>query len=75
MRIKLTYSIGGVVASPQAELDAIIHQADQALYRAKNEGRNRAVLDCLMVSESACKQPNCPGDGKACPGGDKEAGL
>jgi diguanylate cyclase (GGDEF)-like protein len=73
-RIELTYSIGGVVTSPQAALDAIVHQADAALYRAKNEGRNRAVLDCLMVSESACKQPNCQGDGKACLGVAKEAG-
>ena len=66
-RIDLTYSIGGVMASPQSELDAIVRQADEALYRAKNEGRDRAVLDCLMVDPSGCEQPNCHGDGRGCP--------
>ena len=55
-RIDLTYSIGGAMASPQADLEAIIQRADEALYRAKNEGRDRAVLDCLIVDDSGCQQ-------------------
>jgi diguanylate cyclase (GGDEF)-like protein len=65
--IKLTYSIGGVMADPMANLDAIIHQADEALYRAKIEGRDRAVLDCLLLGESRCDLPICCGDDKTCP--------
>ena len=42
--ISLTYSIGGVLAEATASLDEIIKQADDALYRAKSEGRDRAVL-------------------------------
>lgn len=47
VHVDLTYSIGGVFADPAASLDEIIKQADDALYRAKHEGRNRAVLGRL----------------------------
>ncbi|MCK6391959.1 MAG: diguanylate cyclase [Azonexus sp.] len=40
----LTYCIGGVLADPAGELDEIIRQADDALYRAKHGGRDRAIL-------------------------------
>lgn len=66
-RIDLTYSIGGVMASPQASLDAIIQKADEALYRAKNEGRDRAVLDCLIVDDSGNQQLQCCGQDQPCP--------
>ena len=66
-RIDLTYSIGGVMASPQADLEAIIQRADEALYRAKNDGRDRAVLDCLIVDDSGCRQLKCCGRGQSCP--------
>jgi diguanylate cyclase (GGDEF)-like protein len=42
--VSLTYSIGGILADASVSLDEIIKQADDALYRAKNEGRDRAVL-------------------------------
>lgn len=43
----VTYSIGGVFASPSVKLDDVIRQADDALYRAKHAGRDRACLEVL----------------------------
>ncbi|HEX3808571.1 MAG TPA: PleD family two-component system response regulator [Rhizomicrobium sp.] len=45
-RIKVTVSIG-IAASAGADdnAEALLHRADQALYRAKREGRNRVVAD------------------------------
>ena len=42
--VSLTYSIGGILADATESLDEIIRQADDALYRAKHEGRDRAKL-------------------------------
>lgn len=42
----VTISIGFVVATPGQDLDALIKQADDALYHAKGAGRNRAVSWC-----------------------------
>lgn len=67
VRIDMTYSIGGVMASPQANLETIIRRADEALYRAKDGGRDRAVLDCLFVHDADCRQPHCCNDGQTCP--------
>ena len=67
VRIEMTYSIGGVMASPQANLETIIQRADEALYRAKDGGRDRAVLDCLFVHDADCRQPHCCNDGQTCP--------
>ena len=41
----VTFSAGVSCAGPGAgTLDALLHAADQALYQAKHDGRNRTVL-------------------------------
>ena len=43
--VKITISIGVTQVMPSDEThEAIFHRTDQALYKAKNSGRNRVVL-------------------------------
>jgi diguanylate cyclase (GGDEF)-like protein len=42
-RIRFTVSIG-LCCTPGCHLPQMIREADQGLYRAKREGRNRVVL-------------------------------
>ena len=51
----LTVSFGLVVSSNPTQMDAMYKCADRALYRAKEAGRNRSMLDPLQpeVAESA----------------------
>lgn len=44
VRLWLTISIGASLASPQADIDALLDNADRCLYAAKHQGRNRASL-------------------------------
>ncbi|NLC70470.1 MAG: diguanylate cyclase [Desulfuromonadaceae bacterium] len=44
MNAAVTVSIGGYVTQPGDKLDTILQHVDQALYRAKEEGRNRVWI-------------------------------
>jgi diguanylate cyclase (GGDEF)-like protein len=43
--IPVTISIGLYVADDVYDLEEAVNRADEALYRAKNEGRNRVIVD------------------------------
>lgn len=53
--VTITASLGVAVSSPPNSIapDALLHDADQALYRAKNLGRNRAEFAGLNERSSA----------------------
>lgn len=42
--LRVTASFGLVLVRPEASLDTLLHEADQALYQAKRGGRNRVVV-------------------------------
>lgn len=42
--INITASFGLVVSTDDVAVEEMLHRADQALYRAKNQGRNRIVV-------------------------------
>jgi diguanylate cyclase (GGDEF)-like protein len=49
-RIPATVSVGVACGEPTAAIDALIARADAALYRAKDNGRNRVEPDREMVT-------------------------
>lgn len=53
LHIKITISIGAIMASPDDDLDRILSEADKALYVAKTDGRDRIVMAGQEVKRSA----------------------
>ena len=49
--LSVTVSIGVACAAAESTVDEILAAADAALYRAKNEGRNRVVHDMPCTPE------------------------
>jgi len=43
-RITMSFGVTSVIGATEKDLDAVIRAADQALYRAKNGGRNRVAV-------------------------------
>ncbi|WP_170840174.1 sensor domain-containing diguanylate cyclase [Halomonas daqiaonensis] len=56
-RLRITVSLGQAVLPPEGSLDLALSQADQALYRAKHEGRNRLAVSpgYPRVGENECQ--------------------
>jgi diguanylate cyclase (GGDEF)-like protein len=53
-----TLSIGiAIIQDPKQDLSSLLKQADQALYRAKNRGRNRVDLAPLVPAEEPAAMP------------------
>jgi two-component system cell cycle response regulator len=51
--VPLTVSIGVAVGGPGISSERLIGSADEALYRAKRDGRNRAYLADPALDKSA----------------------
>lgn len=52
-RVELTASIGVTAYRPDDRAQDLLARGDAALYRAKQEGRNRVVLDMASAAEES----------------------
>lgn len=43
--LRITWSVGAVLASAEDDIDSLLLRADTACYEAKNQGRNCAIID------------------------------
>lgn len=55
-RISLTASLGGAIAHPGENAADLLRRADQALYRSKQDGRDRFTLDSSPSVHSAASR-------------------
>lgn len=42
--LRVTLSVGGVIASPEDDMESLIDKADTAMYTSKEQGRNRVTI-------------------------------
>ncbi len=58
--LPVTISIGALWVPPEstASVEMLLHQADELLYRAKSEGRNRCCVEQFVPDESAPRVQN-----------------
>jgi len=56
--IRATVSVGGTIAEPDDMDKSILARTDGFMYRCKEEGRNRCLVDNLLFTQPA--QPNTP---------------
>jgi diguanylate cyclase (GGDEF)-like protein len=68
-RIPLRCSIGIAIAEPADTVESLIANADQALYRAKQDGRNRIAWHAAGHSAARIAAVAQPGRGRSAPPG------
>jgi diguanylate cyclase len=56
--LRVTFSAGISLCPPDTPLEAAIDRADQAMYRAKTQGRNCTVLDVVQGTVPEVAEPN-----------------
>ena len=45
--ITISLGVASLIPSPENNLEDLIQQADQALYQAKTQGRDRAIINLI----------------------------
>jgi len=50
-KVKITVSIGGIIVKKQTNIDSVIKQVDEALYTAKENGRNQVCFYGVIPNE------------------------
>jgi diguanylate cyclase (GGDEF)-like protein/PAS domain S-box-containing protein len=76
-KVKVTVSVGAVLAASTADTDEALSRADHALYRAKRSGRNQVAGEELMVRDdeldAAVLETWLPAQGTAVPVDEEDA--
>jgi diguanylate cyclase (GGDEF)-like protein/PAS domain S-box-containing protein len=59
--IRATVSVGGTIAEPDDMDKSILARTDRFMYRCKEEGRNRCLVDNLLFPPAAQPETSAPG--------------